>query len=206
MAQLTDEFFKKILAMEGGYQDNPHDRGNYSCGKLVGTNMGVSAVALSTWLRRCVTVDDVKNLSVTDAKNFYSWYFDFYGLFDIADQRTFEIIANSTMGSPVALERIVNRRYDTKDFLLDGRLSKSVIDGINSDNQEQLYNDIRSEWIEYLKNLNKPEFLEGWLKRMDKYYPPLGGAGGFKYKWLFALSLTAGTIALALYGYKHYKK
>jgi len=110
------------------------------------------------------------------------------------------------MGSPVALERIVNRRYDTKDFLLDGRLSKSVIDGINSDNQEQLYNDIRSEWIEYLKNLNKPEFLEGWLKRMDKYYPPLGGAGGFKYKWLFALSLTAGTIALALYGYKHYKK
>jgi len=80
MAQLTDEFFKKILAMEGGYQDNPHDRGNYSCGKLVGTNMGVSAVALSTWLRRCVTVDDVKNLSVTDAKNFYSWYFDFYGL------------------------------------------------------------------------------------------------------------------------------
>jgi len=206
MAQLTDEFFKKILAMEGGYQDNPHDRGNYSCGKLVGTNMGVSAVALSTWLRRCVTVDDVKNLSVTDAKNFYSWYFDFYGLFDIADQRTFEIIANSTMGSPVALERIVNRRYDTKDFLLDGRLSKSVIDGINRDNQEQLYNDIRSEWIEYLKNLNKPEFLEGWLKRMDKYYPPLGGAGGFKYKWLFALSLTAGTIALALYGYKHYKK
>jgi len=206
MAQLTDEFFKKILAMEGGYQDNPHDRGNYSCGKLVGTNMGVSAVALSTWLRRCVTVDDVKNLSVTDAKNFYSWYFDFYGLFDIADQRTFEIIANSTMGSPVALERIVNRRYDTKDFLLDGRLSKAVIDGINNDDQLQLYNDIRYEWIEYLKNLNKPEFLEGWLKRMDKYYPPLGGAGGFKYKWLFALSLTAGTIALALYGYKHYKK
>ncbi|MFT8945986.1 MAG: glycosyl hydrolase 108 family protein [Acetobacter aceti] len=58
---------------EKGYQDDPEDSGNYASGKigagpLVGTNFGISAPILSSWLGRPATREDMLGLSQDAAK------------------------------------------------------------------------------------------------------------------------------------------
>lgn len=54
---------KKVNKSEGGYSNNPNDRGNYVDGNLVGTNYGISAPVLKEHLGRTPTKDDMINLS-----------------------------------------------------------------------------------------------------------------------------------------------
>lgn len=182
MAQLTAVFFKKILAIEGGYQNLPDDTGNYSCGALVGTKYGVSGVALGEWYGRCVSADDVKNLSENDAYNFYAWYFDRYNLFKIENQEFAELLMNNTMGSPTGAARVEQQTLNQLGYkvAVDGQRGTQTIQALNDAwkrNPTTTYNLIRANWIEYLKGLNKPQFLPGWLNRMDRFFPPIGGAG-----------------------------
>jgi len=105
MSQLTPTFFQTILKIEGGYQNRSDDNGNYSCGILVGTNMGVSGVALTDWYGRCVSADEVRALDPQTAFEFYAWYFDRYRLYEIQDQKFAELLMNNTMGSPAGAAR-----------------------------------------------------------------------------------------------------
>jgi len=109
MAQLTNAFFQTILAIEGGFQNFPTDNGNYCGGELIGTKYGMSAVAVGSWLGRCPTAQEMKDLTTQDAFNFYAWYFDKYGLFQIQNQQLFELLANNTMGSPANAVKVEQR-------------------------------------------------------------------------------------------------
>jgi len=194
MAQLTPAFFQTILKIEGGYQDNPTDNGNYACGQLIGTNMGVSAVALSDWWGRCPTRSEMQSLTVDQAQAFYSWYFDRYNLYQVQNQQFFELLANNTMGSPsnaAKVEQRVLNRYGY-NLVVDGARGPQTIAALNDAWKKygaRLYNDIRMDWITYLKGLNKPQFLQGWLIRMDRYFPPLSAAAGAGGVILFTLAI-----------------
>jgi len=181
MAQLTPQFFGKILRIEGGYQANPDDNGNYACGQLVGTKYGVSAVAYQTWTGHCPTADEMKAITKDVAFQFYAWYFDYYNLYPIESQQLFELCANNTMGSPTNAARVEQRVLNQFGYsvAVDGVRGPGTISALNAAwraNPTAIYNGIRAGWIDYLKSLNKPQFLPGWLKRMDSF-PPLGMAG-----------------------------
>ena len=63
---MTDSFLKIIpiiLKNEGGFQDNPRDKGNWANGVLKGTNFGISA--------RMYPDLDIKNLTIDQAKEIY---------------------------------------------------------------------------------------------------------------------------------------
>ncbi len=64
----TDSLMDSLFKSEGGYQNNKKDKGNYYKGQLIGTNFGVSAPVLATYLGRAPTVEDMKNLTREDAK------------------------------------------------------------------------------------------------------------------------------------------
>jgi len=197
MAQLTNAFFQTILAIEGGYQNFPTDNGNYCGGELIGTKYGMSAVAVGAWLGRCPTVQEMKDLSTQDAFNFYAWYFDKYGLFQIQNQQLFELLANNTMGSPANAVKVEQRVLNQFGYnvAVDGQRGPQTIQAINqawSKHGNQLYNAIREAWVQYLKSLNRPEFIDGWLYRMNKYFPPIATTG-----------ISLGVALLALYvGYR----
>lgn len=178
MAQLTQAFFAKILQMEGGYQDRADDSGNWACGQLIGTNMGVSAVALSDWWGRCPTVQEMKGLSKATAFNFYAWYFDVYRLFEIQGQPFAELLMNNAMGSPAGAARAAQRALNSLGYAVkvDGDMGSATIDALNrayAAAPSEIYNAVRSEWVKYLHNINKPQFLAGWLYRLDKFFPPM---------------------------------
>lgn len=185
MAQLTDQFFKTILQIEGGYQAHPADTGNYCGGVLVGTKFGMSAIAVSDWLGRCPTPSEMKNFTEQDAKNFYAWYFHRSGLYQIENQQFFELLANNTMGSFSNAVRVEQRVLNSLGYSLsvDGVRGPLTISALNEAYRKygvKLYNAIREAWVQYLYGLNNPTFIEGWIKRMDKYFPPLAvaAAGG----------------------------
>lgn len=180
MSQLTPAFFQTILKMEGGYQNRPDDTGNYNtCGQLVGTNMGISAVAYSTWVNRCATEAEMKGITKETAFSFYAWYFDRYNLFQIQDQKLAELLMNNTMGSPTGAAKAEQRALNRMGYsvAVDGARGQQTINALNAawkKNPQGIYNTIREEWINYLHSINKPQFIEGWMYRINRYFPPLG--------------------------------
>lgn len=182
MAQLTAQFFGKILSIEGGYQANPNDTGNYCAGVLIGTKYGMSAVAIGEWWGRCPTVAEVQGITTETAFDFYAWYFDRYRLFEVENQQLFELLANNTMGSPANAAKIEQRALNKYGYqvAVDGMRGPQTIQAINDAWKRygaRFYNTVREDWVQYLKSLNKPEFLPGWLARMNRYFPPIGTSG-----------------------------
>jgi lysozyme family protein len=62
---------KKTSVNEGGYTNDANDSGNYVDGKLIGTNLGISAPVLKAYLKRTPTVAEMKNLSPAVAAAIY---------------------------------------------------------------------------------------------------------------------------------------
>lgn len=181
MAQLTPAFFKTILAIEGGYQNRADDSGNYACGNQVGTKYGISAGAYLTWTGRCPTVADMQAITTDQAFQFYAWYFDRYNLFKIDNQQFFELLANNTMGSPAGAARAEQRALNTLGYkvTIDGARGPETIAALNAAWRKKpaaIYNAVRQEWITYLNSINKPQFLPGWINRLNKYFPPMAAA------------------------------
>lgn len=193
MAQLTQAFFATILKIEGGYQNRADDSGNYACGNQVGTNMGISAGAYQTWTGRCPTVADMQSITQAQAYAFYAWYFDRYNLFQIDDQKLFELCANNTMGSPAAAARAEQRALNALGYsvAIDGSRGPQTIQALNAAWRKQpaaLYNEIRVQWVKYLESINKPQFLPGWMTRLNRYFPPMAVAGGMGVTALLAIA------------------
>ena len=194
MAQLTPQFFQTILKIEGGYQAMPDDNGNYCGGQLIGTKYGVSAVAFGTWVGRCPSVEEMKALTTDTAYQFYSWYFNHYNLYPIESQKFFELLANNTMGSPAAAARSEQRALNRLGYsvAIDGVRGPGTVAALNAawrSNPVGIYNAVRSEWVEYLHSINKPQFLTGWLKRLDTYFPAMGAGIGIGAAILFLAAL-----------------
>lgn len=88
---------------EGGYTNNPKDRGNWTggavnSGVLIGTNYGISAPVLMRFLKRTPTVDEMKNLPISTAQQIYKaeYWNPFRG-----DEVLIQEVANSIYDSAV---------------------------------------------------------------------------------------------------------
>ena len=81
-----------VKLAEGGYTDDPRDNGNWTGGRinvgtLIGTNHGISAPVLQSWLGRTPTVSEMKNLSYQTALAIYKKnYWDALTLSNVNNQ------------------------------------------------------------------------------------------------------------------------
>ena len=85
------------------------------------------------------------------------------------------------MGSPSGAARAEQRALNRLGYsvAVDGVRGPGTIAALNAawrNNPTGIYNAVREEWIKYLNSINKPQFLTGWMKRLDTYFPPLGAA------------------------------
>ena len=178
MSQFTQPFFSKILSMEGGYQDDSADVGNYACDQLIGTNRGISAVALKAYLGRCPTKAESKGITDAFAWDFYNWYFGEKSRWlEVDDQATAELLMNNHMGAPARAAEAAQRAMNRFGYALevDGNAGSKTIAAINNavqQNKVRAYNAIREEWIAYLNTTNSA-FRQGLLNRMADNFPPL---------------------------------
>jgi lysozyme family protein len=170
-----DDAIELILKHEGGYVNHPNDPGgatNYgiSLRFLTETGIDVNGDGL-------IDEDDIRGMSVDDAKSIYRRYFwDDCGLDECNSQlvanRLFNMVVN--MGYKKSLDVLNNA---LRSCLLVDQSHKSFADAINSANEIEeaiLLPALRSEQAAHYrvlaaKNDKFNVFLKGWLNRAYSY-------------------------------------
>lgn len=183
----------KVLAIEGGYQNDPADKGNYnaytSSGQYVayanrrgytlraGTNRGISAGLYSSLLKREVSVAEMQAITEDQAIYIYRQVFWDSMLGDqIRSQALAELIFDSHVNHSSTGIRLVQRVLNHLGFDLveDGKLGPNTLAAINSADTASLYNGILTAREQFYRSLvaNDPSqgtFLQGWLNRLRKF-------------------------------------
>lgn len=172
---------------EGGYQNNPSDTGNYYNGNLIGTNWGISAPTLAGYLGRTPSVMEMKNLSKTTAEKILKrnyW-----------DKNNFDKLINQSVATLI-YDGAVNHGTNSMRHLMEKALrylcveisyyevfTLKGIERLNRINQKKLFDMIKSVRADKYKSLAQKQFLNGWLKRLDKiqYYKENSFSGIWPY-------------------------
>ena len=168
--------YRLVRQVEGGYQDNPNDRGNYACGDLIGTNKGIAAPTLQDWISRCPTVEDMKSLTSETAQTIYKYYFwdrirgDSYHNQSIATM-LFDTYVNQTGYFTTIVPNAIKKQVSGFGNYMSLPPSDYVIDTINNLNANKLFHDLKDEreyWYRYqAEKPGQSVFLNGWLNRLN---------------------------------------
>lgn len=169
-----NNFIPTLSANEGGYQAMSQDPGNYnSNSKLVGTNHGISAPVLETYLGYPPTAYDMKNLSLTTANQiFKKLYWDVMKGDYIKDQAVAETIIDHGInaGTKTAIkiaQRVLNNSFGN-NLTVDGVIGNLTLIAINSVNAKSFfikYNEARAAYYRSLTNFST--FGNSWLNRIQ---------------------------------------
>lgn len=157
---------------EGGYQNDPRDRGNYYQGKLIGTNWGISAPVLATYLERTPTVADMKSLKKATAEEILKIN---YWLKNNLDKIKNQSVAN------LLYDGVVNQGSNGTRFLVEKALrylkkpmsyykvfTELGIDFLNGLNQEKLFDKIKEVRLEKYKKSKNSFAFRSWVNRLKK--------------------------------------
>lgn len=163
-----------ILKNEGGYQNHPNDKGNYNSKNiLVGTKYGISAPTLERWKGYPVTATDMKNLSLTEAKEIYNKYYwiTIQGS-SIKDQDNAEIIFDHSVNAGVGgASKLVQRVLNSfgANLTVDGSIGKQTLHVLNVTNQKRFFDAFKDARVVYYKSISHGSnsvFATGWIKRV----------------------------------------
>jgi lysozyme family protein len=171
MSGLTKEFFQKIQKWEGGYQDMASDNGNYNaCGKLVGTNRGITSRTVETLMGvKCPDKIFMRAITEDYAFEVLTKFWDFYRVDEILDQDIANLVFNNFMGLPKKAAETVQlacNRFQA-NLKVDGAMGSKTITALNSiaaQNRDAIYNAILEEWLKYL-NTTQLVFRQGLINR-----------------------------------------
>jgi|SRR5882724_578729 len=146
MKQNYDFFIKEVLKSEGGYSNDPNDKGGP-------TNFGITIADYKKYINKAGTAEDVKNMTVDQAKAIYK-------------TRYWDAVNGDTLASGLdytVADYGVNSGVGRANSVLAQFKDKSTIDQINGINDERLHflHNIRngSDWM---------HFGRGWQSRVDR--------------------------------------
>jgi len=163
MKENFDACFAKVIQSEGGYVNDPADRGGE-------TNLGVTIDAWGTYLKRAIQPGEMKALQQETVKPFYkSMYWDLVKCDDLpvgVDYAVFDFAVNAGVSRAAKfLQRAVGA---VDDGVIGsgtlGRVAKTdpakLLDNF-SDQKQRFYNGLAAN------NPSQQKFLKGWLARVD---------------------------------------
>lgn len=179
-----DKAIINTFKAEGGFQQDPHDNANYVNGVLIGTNRGISAQGYYAYYKKVPTVNDIKNLTVEQAKQIFKGnYWDKIAGDFINNQSVAELMFQFIIGSgssQISDIKDIANKVGGKSVLVLNDLPITKMDAffINEINQE-LFHARMKEWRFELynrivaKNPDKKKFLKGWQNRLNTHiYKP----------------------------------
>jgi lysozyme family protein len=158
-----------VLRYEGGYTDNPNDRGGR-------TNMGVTQGFLDTYKERAgVSVDDVRHLKEEDAIELYRTEWNIYGFGKLDNSNVMKLVYDFAVnsGPQVAikyLQRILNSKG--KNLAVDGYIGENTNRAANSVDEKWLVREIQKSRAEHCDRIvdqdpKQREFIKGWFNRIN---------------------------------------
>lgn len=168
-----DQAFDELLKVEQGYSEHKNDAGGP-------TNFGITLKTLKEWRGdNKLTREDVKNLSIDEAKNIYkSNYWDKLGLDNVISPLTKKFLFDQAVnkGDRQAVkdaQRAYNKINPDSQIDVDGVMGPSTMGALNSVTDDKLMNPlIESARDSYVKIIeNKPrnrDFRRGWANRLKE--------------------------------------
>ncbi len=166
---------EQILKREGGFVNNPADRGGP-------TNMGITQKTLTLWLARQATVADVEKLSKQTARDiYYSQYYIKPGIDDLPElirPIVFDMVVNSGKRGIKLLQDALNcHGYDCGKA--DGRIGPKTIAAAKAA-VERMGNELIKVLVRrrviFYEGIVKADpsqrvFLAGWINRAESFLP-----------------------------------
>jgi len=158
-----DASFDKVMQSEGGYVNDPADKGGE-------TNLGVTIGAWGAYLGRAIKPGEMKALTREQVKPFYKqMYWDKVKGDDLpkgVDYAVFDFAVNAGTGrASKFLQRAVGAVDDGAIgsgtlALVAKTFNKTLLDNF-SKQKEEFYRGLAE------KNASQQKFLKGWLARLD---------------------------------------
>jgi lysozyme family protein len=177
-----------VLAHEGGYVNNPNDKGGE-------TNWGIA--------KKYHPEIDVKNLTRDGAKQiYYNEYWEKNNLDKVVEQKVATALLDTVVNhgsGPKIIQQAINRAGVS--VAIDGKLGTGSISAINKIKPDTFLSALYVEREKLYRSLvakdpTQAQFLKGWLARISKYKGAVEG----------------GIVALVAFGlvayffYKNFKK
>jgi lysozyme family protein len=166
------DYIKNVIIAkhEQGYQVYPEDKGNYVDGKLVGTNLGISAPALKQYLGRTPTVKDMKELKLKTALDILeNEYYKRPKIDKLPESIRKNVLDMAINAGPKRAVKILQRLVGAKqDGAIGPKTLKKLRESKITNND---YVDARRDY--YLRLIKrKPiykKFKNGWLNRVESF-------------------------------------
>lgn len=178
MTQSIDEILDTVINNEGGFVNNPSDAGGP-------TKYGITQATLSNYLGRDATIDDIKNLSIDDAKEIYQRKYYTEPRFDTLPVDLQPVVVDTgvlygTRRAVIFIQTVINEAgFGPID--VDGTLgpqTRAAVTKAFNEMQGYFINAIVDERINRAQQIvaNNPSqqvFLKGWTNRAESFRVPV---------------------------------
>jgi len=153
--------FKSVIRHEGGYVDNPRDRGG-------ATNLGVTRKTLASWRKvplRRFPKSEVKNLKLAEVEKIYkAWYWDTVKADNLPSGVDYAVFDGAINSGPRQAIRWLQSAVGVKR---DGRLGPVTMGAVQSAPAKQTVATMLTMRLAWLKKLDRwPDFGKGWANRI----------------------------------------
>ena len=164
--------FKFVIGEEGGFTDDPNDRGNWTGGatgkgELLGTKYGIAANAYGCALMAAGKI--IKELTIADAMEIYrrDWWNKMFcdSLPDKYRLPLFSAAINCGM------TRAVKWLQGCIGVVADGRVGEKTIQAARKTNPDAALNEFYALWLSHYdaivqRNPSQKKYLKGWQNRV----------------------------------------
>ena len=154
-----------IKKWEGGYSDNPNDRGG-------ATNSGVTLAVYQSVYGKSKTKNDLKKMTNEQWDYIFTkLYWNKWKADEIKNQSIANILVDWVWMSGLGTIKKIQSLFG---LTADGIVGNKTISYINSHDQEEVFNKIwnrRKSFYESLVNNNPSQkvFLKGWMNRLNTF-------------------------------------
>ena len=161
-----DKMIGDVLRREGGYVDNPNDRGK-------ATNFGITQATLAAWRQRPVTADDVRNMAEGEARAIYlSRYLTEPRLDRIHDPYVLALAFDCAVNH--GPHRVIRWLQQAVGVVDDGVLGPVSEVAINTAEPVRLYQRLLARRIVFYgeivsRDRSQAAFILGWLRRVAEF-------------------------------------
>ncbi len=167
MADPVSDIIDRVITREGGFVNDPSDAGG-------ATNFGITIATLQEWRRKPTSVEDVRNLTVEEAREIYrTRYFIATGFDQVRDPQVQEFLFDFAVNSGErAAVRALQRCIGVNDDGAFGPISSAALSGIH--NLGMLFYKLKCERYELLlryvgMDARQAIYANGWSNRLDQF-------------------------------------
>lgn len=172
MSDIFQRALKYLSVNEGGFDNHPADRGG-------ATKYGITRGDLSKWLKRSVSVDEVRNMTYDTASSIYrAWYWDSLSLDLVKNEAIaialFDMGVLRGIGWPIKqAQTICNNLRVAPSLTVDNHMGPKTAEALNSVNTRdfiEAYEGVCEAGFRSIvaRNSSQKVFLRGWLNRSKR--------------------------------------